>query len=147
MTQLFHNATDNTISEATYAFPLYDTSTVVSCNCRVGNDTEILGVVKEKTEARATYDKAIAKGRMATHMVETTPEIFEFGIARIPPKTRVSVEIVFLNELKPDLSGNGFLYTLPTSNRSALRPCPVLFQRIPCCQGGQARWQRPTSSG
>jgi hypothetical protein len=65
LTQVFLNNSKKSISEATYSFPLYDGSTVVSFRCRIGNNV-IEGVVKAKDEARAEYKSAICNKKVAT---------------------------------------------------------------------------------
>lgn len=113
--QNFFNSGTQRITESRYIFPLYNGSTVVSFRCQVGDGPEINGVVKAKEEAQAIYDKTSSQQRIATLLHEQTPEIFEFDIANIPPNTGVSVQIVYLNELKTDVYGNGLLVTVPTS--------------------------------
>lgn len=115
ITQVFFNSADRAIPESTYFFPLYDGSTVISFNCRIGSGPEIKGIVKAKEEARAIYNKAVADKKVGTLLDEETPEIFQCSIAHIPPNTGVSVQITYLNELKPDICGDGHILTIPTS--------------------------------
>jgi hypothetical protein len=130
LTQVFSNHTDAVIPEATYLFPLYDGSTVVSFRCWVGMETVIEGVVKPKDEARIEFEDAKKRQKVATLLEEHTPEIFETSIGNIPPRTMVRVEITYLNELKSDIGGQGVLVTIPTSIAPRYGSPPV------DCRGG-----------
>ncbi len=62
--QTFANPSKDTISECIYTFPLYDGGSIVSFDCYVG-ERKLRGVVEEKRKAKATYDKAVARGETA----------------------------------------------------------------------------------
>lgn len=115
LTQIFFNPTDEIISKSRYIFPLYDGSTVINFRYWVGNDSMIEGVVMPKKEARTIFKNALAEKKIASLLVEETPEIFEISLGNIPPASIVRVEILYLNELKLDVGGEGLLVTIPTS--------------------------------
>lgn len=81
----------------------------------MGSKTLIEGVVKPKDEARAEYQEALSRQCVATLLEEHTPEVFETSLGNIPPRATVRVEIVYVNELKADLGGDGALVTILTS--------------------------------
>ncbi|ORY07930.1 von Willebrand factor type A domain-domain-containing protein, partial [Clohesyomyces aquaticus] len=114
LTQLFWNDTNETIECSSYCFPLYDGSVITSFQCWIGPDT-IKGVVKSKDDARREFQQAIAHQRAASLLEEQTPEVFEMALGNIPPQVDVKVEIIYLTELKADLSGDGVIVTIPTS--------------------------------
>ena len=113
--QTFINPTDDVITECIYMFPLYDGVSVVSFTCHVGS-RRIHGVVKEKNQARAVYDAAVAKGETAglLQQVPEASDAFTVNVGNIPAKETVVVEIVFIGELKHDAETNGIRYTIPT---------------------------------
>lgn len=115
LTQRFANFSDIIITDANYSFPLYDGAAIISIRCAIGDDRMLEGRIKPKAEARADYKKAVADQRTAALLEEHTPEVFELHLGNIPPKTTVKVDIVYVNELKPDLGGEGVLVTVPTS--------------------------------
>lgn len=113
--QTFYNGSSIVIAEATYSFSLYDGSTVVGFNCEIGNERLLEGLVKPTGEAQRIYKKEIAENRTAALLQEHTPEVFEVCLGNIPPNTSVSVEMVYLNELKVEIGGQGLMLTIPTS--------------------------------
>ena len=115
LTQTFANFSNIMITEANYSFPLYDGAAVISIRCTIGDDKMLEGRIKPKAEARADYKKAVAEQRVAALLEEHTPEVFEIHLGNIPPKTTVKVDIAYVNELKPDIGGEGVLVTVPTS--------------------------------
>lgn len=131
LTQIFSNPTDEVISESRYIFPLYDGSTVVNFRYWVGAGPMIEGVVKPKKEARTIFENALAEKKIASLLIEETPEIFEISLGNIPPANFVRVEILYLNELKLDVGGEGLLVTVPTSIAPRYGKAPVqeMFMR------------------
>ncbi len=106
--QTFVNTEDKKLDEVQYTFPLYDGVVVVGFTCTVGTKT-IVGVVKEKQQARVEYHEAVARGETAG-LLEQLPEasdVFTTSIGNVPPKEKVHVEIVYLGELKHDAETDG----------------------------------------
>jgi hypothetical protein len=64
LTQKFINSADKALDEVQYTFPLYDGVSVVGFKCTVASRT-IVGVVKEKQQARAEYKAAVDRGETA----------------------------------------------------------------------------------
>jgi len=114
LTHRFSNDNDEAITEATYSFPLYNGSTVVSFTCWIGGVT-IVSSVESRTKAQEEYQAAVSRKDVAVHLKEYTPEIFETNLGNIPARTDVRIEIMYVNELKPDFGGEGVLVTIPTS--------------------------------
>ncbi|KAF2116809.1 von Willebrand factor type A domain-containing protein [Lophiotrema nucula] len=114
VTQVFSNDTDETIKQSAYCFPLYNGSVITSFHCWLAGET-IKGVVKPKDQARREFQEAVERQQAATLLEEHTPEVFETALGNIPSLSEVKVEIVYLTELKADVSGDGILVTIPTS--------------------------------
>jgi len=115
LTQTFLNHSTVPIQQAKYTFPLYDGSAIVSFRFWVGSDKAFEGEVKPKEAAKAEYQEAVFRQRVAALLEEHTPEVFETSVGNIPARTTVKVEIVYIGELKADLGGDGVLVTIPTS--------------------------------
>lgn len=129
--QTFTNLSSLIIKEATYSFPLYDGSAVVEFRCHIGEERVLEGVVKPKQvclmsntgtflvnriqTARREFKEAVEKQKVAALLEEHTPEVFETHLGNIPAKTRVKIEVTYVNELKADVGGDGVLVTIPTS--------------------------------
>ncbi|EXJ54005.1 hypothetical protein A1O7_09342 [Cladophialophora yegresii CBS 114405] len=113
--QTFVNDQDKKLNEVQYTFPLYDGVSVVGFTCTVGSKT-IVGIVKEKQEARVVYQAAVARGETAG-LLEQLPEasdVFTTSIGNVPAKEKVRIEIVYLGELKHDAETDGSRFTIPT---------------------------------
>ncbi|KAI9762484.1 MAG: hypothetical protein M1840_001244 [Geoglossum simile] len=52
---------------------------------------------------------------VAVLLEEHTPEIFEISLGNIPAQAQVKIETTYVNELGPDIGGEGVLVTIPTS--------------------------------
>jgi len=115
LTQKFINPADKALDEVQYTFPLYDGVSVVGFKCTVASRT-IVGIVKEKQQARAEYKAAIDRGETAG-LLEQLPEaadVFTTRIGNVPARETIVVEIVYLGELKHDAETDGVRFTIPT---------------------------------
>ena len=115
LTQTFINgqSTEDNV-ECIYTFPLYDGVSVIGFKCYVGSRT-IEGVVKEKAEARASYENAIERGEKASLLEQgPTSDVFETTLGNVQPGEKLRVEITFVGELKHDIGMGGIRFTLPT---------------------------------
>lgn len=116
LTQIFHNPqTKDKLDEVAYSFPLYDGVSVVSFKCIVAGRT-IIGVVKEKQQARTDYQAAVDRGKTAglLEQVSEASDAFTTKIGNIPANEQVTVEIEYLGELKHDAETDGARFTIPT---------------------------------
>lgn len=118
LTQNFVNpATDKAIPELRYTFPLYDGVSVVGFTCTINKDRVVRGVVKERNEARKTYQEAVDRGETAG-LLEQLPEasdVFTTTVGNVPAGAELRVEITYLGELKHDAEADGIRFTIPTS--------------------------------
>ena len=116
LTQTFVNTNNiKGIHKIRYAFPLFDSVSVVGFVCHVG-DRVVTGEVKEKERARTAYREAIAKGETAG-LLEQLPDasdVFTTTVGNVPPGASVVVEITYLSELKHDAEVEGVRFTIPT---------------------------------
>ena len=97
LTQGFHNAYDEPL-EATYVFPLPPRAAVTEM--RMEADGRVVeGVLKERGEARATYDQAIQQGKRASIAEEERPGVFTMRVGNIMPGERVTVHLTLAGAL------------------------------------------------
>lgn len=97
LTQGFRNTFDVPL-EATYIFPLPDRAAVTAL--RMEADGHIVdGVLKERAEARATYDQAIAEGKRASIAEEERPDVFTMRVGNILPGEHVTVRLTLVGPL------------------------------------------------
>ncbi|CAJ2499844.1 Uu.00g026970.m01.CDS01 [Anthostomella pinea] len=117
LTQTFINPDDkNALKEIRYKFPLYDGVSVVGFTCTVGGRV-IVGVVKERQEARKNYEQAVARGETAG-LLEQLPaasDVFTTTVGNIPAGAQIVVKITYLGELKHDAQVDGIRLTIPTN--------------------------------
>ncbi|OAG10661.1 uncharacterized protein CC84DRAFT_1161552 [Paraphaeosphaeria sporulosa] len=114
--QKFINASKDDLEEIRYAFPLFDSVSVVEFVCRVGDRT-IYGLVKERAEARKTYEEAKERGEKAA-LLEQLPDaadVFTTSVSNISKNSSVEVSITYIQELKHDAEVDGVRLTVPTS--------------------------------
>jgi Ca-activated chloride channel family protein len=78
--------------EATYVFPLPDRAALTAMRMEAA-DRVIEGTLKERGQARADYDAAIATGRRAAIAEEDRPDVFTMRVGNIMPGERVTVTL------------------------------------------------------
>jgi len=116
LTQTFVNRSKESLDEIRYAFPLFDGVSVVDFFCQIGERT-IYGLVKEKNEAKKTYDKAKERGEAAAllEQLDEAADVFSTAISNIPGGASVHVSIKYIQELKHDAEVDGIRLTIPAS--------------------------------
>jgi Ca-activated chloride channel homolog len=97
LTQGFHNPHDTPL-EATYIFPLPDRAAVTAMRLTAADRT-VIAELKERAEARAQYDQAIAAGQRAAIAEEERPDVFTMRVGNILPGERVSVSLTLVGPL------------------------------------------------
>ena len=90
--QTFHNPFAEAL-EATYIFPMPGGAAVSAFELKVGKRV-IKGIVKERGEARATYQKAIQDGKRAALLEQDRDDVFTVQVGNLPPGEEVRVRIV-----------------------------------------------------
>ncbi len=90
--QKFHNPFTEAL-EATYIFPMSGGTAVSAFELKVGSRV-IKGIVKERGEARATYQKAIKEGKRAALLEQDRDDVFTVQVGNLPPGEEVTVRIV-----------------------------------------------------
>lgn len=113
--QVFINPRADKLAEVQYTFPLYDGVSVVGFKCTVASKV-LVGIVKEKQQARKDYQKAVNRGETAS-LLEQIPEAsdtFTTKVGNIPAGDKVHIEIIYLGELKHDAETDGSRFTIPT---------------------------------
>lgn len=97
--QVFIND-DSALVDARYLFPLPDDAAVDKLTVRFG-DTSIEGILKEKVEARQTFERARAAGRRAGLVEALRPNIFSTDLANVQSGELVSVDLEYQITVKP----------------------------------------------
>ena len=98
--QQYVNDTSTPI-EAIYVFPLPHDAAVYDLEIHVGNRV-IRSVIKERAEAKRTYDAAKTEGKRAALVEEERPNIFTASVANLMPGDHVDVQLRYVEPLKWD---------------------------------------------
>jgi Ca-activated chloride channel family protein len=97
LTQDFHNPHDVAL-EATYVFPLPDRAAVTGLRLEADGRT-VDAELRERAEARATYDAALAAGQRASIAEEERPDVFTLRVGNIVPGERVTIRLTLVGPL------------------------------------------------
>lgn len=95
--QEFHNPDEQWV-EALYLFPLPTDAAVDRMRMEVG-DRVIEGQIKEREEAKATYEQAKSEGKRAALVEQDRPNLFSTSVANIPPRGRIVIRIEYQQSL------------------------------------------------
>jgi Ca-activated chloride channel family protein len=88
-------------AEGVYVFPLPDDAAVD--HMRIDTGSRIIeGQIREKAEARKTYERAKSEGRRASLVEQERPNIFTTLVANIPPDGEITVEIEYQQSVHQD---------------------------------------------
>jgi Ca-activated chloride channel family protein len=115
VTQSFRNPTSEVI-ECLYVFPLPERAAVSHMEMRIG-PRRIVSVIKEREEARKTYDKARQEGRKAALLDQERPNLFTTSAAGINPGETVEVRLEYLEEASYDDGTFGLSFPLTFTPR------------------------------
>ncbi|MET0346301.1 MAG: marine proteobacterial sortase target protein [Casimicrobiaceae bacterium] len=100
VTQRFVNPTTDW-REGVYVFPLPEKAAVDHLDMRVG-DRVIQGQIKERIDARRTYEAAKAEGKKATLVEQERPNMFTTNVAHIGPSEEIVVGLEYQQTLTYD---------------------------------------------
>ena len=137
--QTFSNPTKDNIETCKYIFPLYEGISVVGFTCQIA-DRYLTGVVKEKEEAKATFDRAVARGESAGLLEQSyeASDVFSTSLGNVAAGQWVHVNITYVGELKNDLETDGIRLTIPTiiAPRYGSGPNMIVAGEVPATERG-----------
>src|SRR5262249_18265200 len=96
--QRFVNNGPTTI-EATYIFPLPPRAGVTDFVAILAG-RKVLGILKERSQARITYEEALAAGQRAAIVEEERPDVFTVRVGNLGPGEEAVVELVLTGPLE-----------------------------------------------
>ncbi|MEQ8167513.1 MAG: VIT domain-containing protein [Candidatus Eremiobacterota bacterium] len=118
--QKFQNNLDKNI-EAFYLFPLPGDGAVYDLEIKAGERT-IKGKIKEKEEAKRTYEDAMNDGRKASLLEDQKENIFNISVANIKPGEEILVTLKYYQTVKYDDGEYEFVIPLVISHKSGEMP-------------------------
>lgn len=86
-------------TEGVYVFPLPEKAAVDTMRMRIG-DRIVEGEIREREQARRTYEKARNAGQRTSLIEQERPNIFTASVANIPPQGEIAVEIGYQQRLR-----------------------------------------------
>ena len=95
--QRFANTGDTTI-EATYVFPLPARAGVTDFVASLAG-RRVVGVLKERGQARADYEQAVVSGQRAAIVEEDRPDVFSVRVGNLGPGEEAIIEMVLTGPL------------------------------------------------
>jgi Ca-activated chloride channel family protein len=98
VTQQYVNNTNEPL-EAVYVFPLPHDAAVYDMEIRIGNRV-IRSVIREREEAKRTYEAAKSEGKRAALVEEERPNIFTASVANLMPADHVDVRLRYVEPLR-----------------------------------------------
>ncbi|NIM17409.1 MAG: marine proteobacterial sortase target protein [Candidatus Aminicenantes bacterium] len=98
VTQEFTNDTTNAL-EAIYVFPLPSKAAVTDMVLKVG-DRIIRSVIKERQEAKKTYEAAKAAGKKTALLEQERPNIFTTSVANFLPGETVEISLSYMEPVE-----------------------------------------------
>ncbi|WP_428265368.1 VIT domain-containing protein [Haliangium sp.] len=113
--QRFENPTSEAI-EAVYVFPLPARASVHHMEFRI-RDRVVRAVVKEKGEARRSYEQARRQGRSATLLEQDEPSVFTLSVANVPPGAPIEVRLAYQEVLAYDDGEWRFVFPMVAPER------------------------------
>ncbi|KFA51936.1 hypothetical protein S40293_07062 [Stachybotrys chartarum IBT 40293] len=115
LTQTFVNPNINSpLQSVRYTFPIFDGVSIVGFTCTIDSRT-IRSVIKERNDARKTFDDAVGRGELAGHLEQSVDaaDIFTVSLGNVPPGEAIKVNITYLGKLSHDAEVNGLRFTMP----------------------------------
>lgn len=113
--QTFKNDLEEAI-EAVYLFPLPHRASVHKMEFRIA-DRVVRAAVKEKEEAKRTYEKARSEGRAATLLEQERPNLFTLSVANVPPGASIEVTLGYQEMLGYDSGEWRFVFPMIATER------------------------------
>lgn len=98
VTQHYENSSSTPI-EAVYVFPLPHDAAVYDMEIRIGNRI-IRSKIREREEAKRTYEAAKSAGKRTALVEEERPNIFTMSVANIMPGDQIDVRLRYVEPLR-----------------------------------------------
>jgi Ca-activated chloride channel family protein len=102
--------------EAVYSFPLPSSASVEHMEFRL-EDRVVKGVVKDKAQARADYERARQQGRSATLLEQEESSLFTLSVANVQPDETLRVVLRYQEVLRFDDGWWRFVFPLVAPER------------------------------
>ena len=106
--------------EVLFRFPVEKSYAVVGLTAVI-DGRKVIADVREKEDARAQYDDAIASGKTAAYGEEKSGDIFSIALGNLPPGKDAQIQLQLVGELSIDAEGN-IRFSLPVTLKPRYTP-------------------------
>ncbi|KAF9015797.1 hypothetical protein BDZ89DRAFT_906600, partial [Hymenopellis radicata] len=130
LTQKFVN--DATIPiEAVYSFLVPARAAVCHFIMVKQDGTRVQGLVQEKSEARETYDAALAEGKTVSLATQQTPDVFQVSVGNLAPQEEIQIELTYATELTDENDSIRLHLPAHIGCRYGQAPSPIITTKSP----------------
>ena len=131
--------------EVLFRFPVEQSHAVVGLTAVI-DGRRIRAEVREKEEARAAYDDAIASGRSAAFAEEKSGDVFSISLGNLPPQKEAEIQLQLVGELPIDAEG-GVRFSLPTTLKPRYTPAGSSDPLAPVPSGDSDQVEQASVAG
>ena len=131
-------------AEVVFRFPLEQSHAVVGLTAIIGG-RKIKAQLKEKEEARADYDDALASGQSAALAEEKSGDVFSISLGNLPAGKEAEIHLQLVGELGIDAEGS-VRFSLPSSLKPRYTPAGSSDPLAGVGGGAQAQVERASTS-
>ena len=131
--------------EVMFRFPLEQSHAVVGLTAII-DGRRIKAQIKEKEEARAAYDDAIASGQSAALGEEKSGDVFGISLGNLPPEKEAEIHLQLVGELPIDAEGS-VRFSLPSTLKPRYTPAGSTDPLASVQSGGQAQVEHAHAKG
>ena len=98
---------------ASYLFPLDDRATISSFVAEFSNGKKLVGISKDKNQARQEFEEAVQQGQTAVLMDQHSSDVFKTEIGNLDTNQEVAITITYLTQVQMENS-HSYRFFLPT---------------------------------
>jgi hypothetical protein len=122
--QQYENST-NLMLELEYLFPIDPSACVTEFKATFG-ESEIIGLVKDKKEAKGDYEMGLREGRQVAYgeINAKSRDIMCLKIGNVPPKTTVKLTISFMQTLEVSICSGTSASKPSSGHATSTTPLP-----------------------
>ena len=131
-------------AEVVFRFPLEQSHAVIGLTAII-DGRKIKAQIKEKEEARADYDDALASGQSAALAEEKSGDVFSLSLGNLPPGKEAEIHLQLVGELGIDAEGS-VRFSLPSTLKPRYTPAGSSNPLAGVGGGAQAQVEQANTS-
>ena len=130
--------------EVVFRFPLEQSHAVVGLTAVI-DGRKIKAKIKEKEEARADYDDALASGQSAALAEEKSGDVFSISLGNLPPGKEAEIHLQLVGELSIDAE-ESVRFSLPSTLKPRYTPSDSADPLAPVEGGAEGQVETASTS-